>query len=213
VRLSVAGRTDRGVHARGQVISFDAPADRFDVAKLRRSIERLSAGAVALLAAEVAAPDFDARFSARWRQYRYVVRASPLGDPFTRTTAWTVGRALDLEMMNEGAAHLVGTHDFASCCRPAKASPGAVVAPTTVRRVLAAEWSEADDDQLHFEIRATAFCHQMVRSIVGMLVDVGRGRMTPESVPGVIAAKHRGAVRTVAPPHGLTLWEVGYDDL
>lgn len=164
-----------------------------------------------LVSAAVTDDDFNARFSARWRRYRYFVRTGAVASPFDRTTCWAVGEALDLERMNLAAAHLVGTHDFASFCRAPKAVPAAAAAPSTLRQVLDAAWRPDGDDRLCFEIRATAFCHQMVRSIVGLLVDVGRGRVEPDSVPAVLAAKDRAAVRTVAPPLGLTLWDVGYE--
>lgn len=185
---------------------------RLDERRLQRSIQSLSGGSVILVSAEVTDDDFNARFSARWRRYRYFVRTGAVASPFDRTTCWAVGRTLDLERMNVAAAQLVGTHDFASFCRAPKAVPAAATAPSTVRRVLDAAWHEDGDDRLHFEIRATAFCHQMVRSIVGLLVDVGRGRVEPDSVPTVLAAVDRAAVHTIAPPRGLMLWDVGYGD-
>jgi tRNA pseudouridine38-40 synthase len=105
---------------------------------------------------------------------------------------------------------MVGQHDFAAFCRAAKATPGAAHPPTTVRRVIEAGWSPVDDDGLRFEIRANAFCHQMVRSIVGLLVDVGRGDVDAGDVAGIIARGDRSGVPTLAPPHGLCLWDVGY---
>lgn len=194
------------------MISFDAPAGRLEERRLRRSIETLSGGAVALVSAVVAPDGFDARFSARWRRYRYAVGTAAAADPLRRLSTWELHQRLDLDRMNRAARHLVGTHDFASFCRAPKADPAAVNPPSTVRRVLDAEWFEEEADRLCFEIRATAFCHQLVRSIVGMLVDVGRGRVEADSVPEIVAAKDRARVRTVAPPHGLTLWDVGYDD-
>lgn len=211
MRISVAGRTDKGVHARGQVISFDAPAGRLDVRRLQRSIAALSGGAIALRSAEVVGDDFDARFSAQWRHYRYRVGTAAAADPLDRLTIWHLGATLDVAEMNEAAQVLVGTHDFASFCRAPKPVSAAATPASTIRRVLEATWTEVGPDERCFEIRATAFCHQMVRSIVGLCVDVGRGRIEASEVRSILESRDRGGVRTVAPPHGLTLWEVGYE--
>jgi tRNA pseudouridine38-40 synthase len=106
--------------------------------------------------------------------------------------------------MNAAAVHLEGEHDFASFCRKAGDR-------STVRLVRRAEWDRAADDLLVFHVEASSFCHQMVRSFVALCVDVGRGKVEPDSVPQILAAKDRHAARGAAPPHGLTLVEVGYD--
>ncbi len=113
--------------------------------------------------------------------------------------------------MSAACDPLLGEHDFASFCRRPKVEPGQPE-PSLVRRVFAAGWTEVVDEPAHlrFEIRANAFCHQMVRSIVGTLVDVGLGKLTPGDLRAVLVARDRGAAGQVAPPTGLTLWEVGY---
>lgn len=210
VELTGAGRTDAGVHAWGQVVSGDLPVDT-DLAGLTRRVNKLCAPAIAIRAAEWTNDDFDARFSARWRHYRYDVWNAPTPNPLLAGRAWFVPQPLALWAMNAACDPLVGEHDFASFCRRPKV-PDDQPEPTLVRRVLSARWSVADDQgpQLRFEIRANAFCHQMVRSIVGTLVDVGLGKLSPGDVRPIMLATDRGAAGQVAPPIGLVLWEVGY---
>jgi tRNA pseudouridine38-40 synthase len=130
----------------------------------------------------------------------------PTADPFLATTAWHVEAPLDLARMRLGCDPLIGEHDFSSFCRRPKGE-GEV---SLVRRVLDARWADQGDGLLRFDIAATAFCHQMVRSIVGTLVDVGRGRLRAGEVKGILAARDRGAAGEPAPPHGLCLEEVVY---
>lgn len=197
-----SGRTDRGVHARHQVVTFPV-AETPDLARLRRSLDSYLGGEVSVWKATEAPADFDARFSPTWRRYRYFVDTRPAGDPLTRNWVWHLGRELDLAAMNQAALSLVGEQDFASFCRRREGA-------TTVREVLEATWAP-EEPRTVFEVRARAFCHQMVRSLVGLSIDVGLGRVKPTAVPAIIAARDRQAVGTVAPPHGLVLWEVGFD--
>jgi len=206
VTLVGAGRTDAGVHAWGQVVSFDAP-DTADLAGLAKRVNSLCGPAVAVRAVERAEPGFDARHSARWRQYRYTVLARPEPDPFLADRAWHVRHPLELSVLRLATDPFIGEHDFSSFCkRPKVDGPP----PSLQRRVLDAGWTDLGDGVLRFEVRANAFCHQMVRSIVGTLVDVGLGRRRPGDVLAILRACDRGAAGTVAPPHGLCLWEVGY---
>lgn len=210
VELTGAGRTDAGVHGWGQVVSADLPADT-DLDDLVRRLNKLCGPAIVVRAARWTAPDFDARFSALWRHYRYDVWNDPVPNPFLAATTWHVPAPLRLWVMQAACAPLIGEHDFSSFCRRPKL-PGDEPPPSMVRRVLAATWTEVDDTPgvVRFDIRANAFCHQMVRSIVGMLVDVGLGRRSAGEITAVLRAKDRNAAGQVAPPHGLTLWEVGY---
>jgi len=210
VELTAAGRTDAGVHAWGQVVSLDVPAGA-DLARLQRSVNRLLRPAVVVRVAEWAPEGFDARFSARWRRYRYTIFNRPVPDPFLARTAWHVPEPLDLAALRLGADPLVGEHDFSSFCRARRVREG-VPAATLVRRVTDVGWETAPSGVLRFEIRANAFCHQMVRSIVGLLVDVGRGRRRAGDVLAVLRARDRAGVGNIAPPHGLCLWDVGYPD-
>ncbi len=224
VELTCAGRTDAGVHARGQVVTLDVPTSSIEsltqggrragdaLGALRDSLNGIIGPAVAVGAVTQVGSDFDARFSARSRTYRYTVLNREVSDPFLVDRAWWVDRPLDLPAMVAATAGVVGEHDFSCFCRrPKPASPDA--APVSlVRRVLSADWREAPEEPglLTFTITATAFCHQMVRSITGMVVDVGRGRRRPEDVGAALRSLDRARAGQLAPPHGLVLWEVGY---
>lgn len=197
----VAGRTDAGVHARGQVVSFTHDGN-VDPDRLARSLNGILGPEIAVRSVSVADDGFHARHSALWRRYRYRIGTSTGGDPLTRVYTWEVGRPLDVEAMGKAAADFLGEHDFSSFCR-------SVEGGSNVRRVEESVL-EVEGEVVTYWIRANAFCHQMVRSIVGHLYDIGRGFADPDSVPDVIAARDRSRVATVAPPHGLTLWEVGY---
>jgi len=209
VELAVAGRTDAGVHAWGQVVSLDLPDDA-DLARLQQSINRICGPALVVRGATWVDDGFEARFSARWRRYRYTICNRPVPDPFLAATAWHVPQPLDLRAMTLACDPLIGEHDFSSFCRRPKPAPGAP-AVSLVRRVRDASWVDEGDGVLRLWIRADAFCHQMVRSITGLLVDVGAGRRRAGDVMGVLRARDRAAAGTIAPPHGLCLWEVGYD--
>jgi tRNA pseudouridine38-40 synthase len=197
----VAGRTDARVHARGQVVSFQVEPP-VDVERLARSLNGLVGPEIAVMAATEVDDGFSARFSARWRCYRYSMSTGPAPDPLTRGFEWHVGPRLDHEAMMAAAAEFVGEHDFSAFCR-------SVEGRSNVRRVEETGW-ESDGDRLHFWIRANAFCHQMVRSLVGLCYDVGRGFTPVGSVGEIVESADRSRVATVAPPHGLILWEVGY---
>ena len=208
-----AGRTDAGVHAWGQVTSGDLPAST-DLAGLVRRLNRMCGPRIGIRSAEWCEdPEFSARFSARWRHYRYLIVNHEHTNPFLSPLAWHVPQPLDVAAMQLGCDPLIGEHDFSSFCRRPKPMPDAAP-PSMTRRVQLARWADARSEYgpgvLRFEIRANAFCHQMVRSIVGTLVDVGLGRLRAGDVRGILVARDRAGAGTVAPPHGLCLWEVGY---
>lgn len=209
VVVTGAGRTDKGVHAWGQVVTFDTYADRLQPERLQRSINSVCGPAIVVRAIELVDDDFDARFSARWRRYRYTILNSPTPNPFLHAYAWHLTDAVSVETMNEAGLALLGTHDFSSFCRrPPDHHDG--TPRTLVREVTGLTWERLDDDVLRCEITASAFCHQMVRSIVGTLVAVGRGRIAPDEVALILAARDRAAAGDLAPPQGLCLYEVGY---
>lgn len=197
-----AGRTDTGVHARGQVVHLDvdAVADP-EVALLARRLNGVLDRDVRVRRVVTAANGFDARFSPLWRRYAYRI-CDGVPDPLSRGHVLAWPRQLDVPAMNEAGGHLLGLHDFASFC---KRREGA----TTVRTLLDLGWVR-DGDLLTGTVRADAFCHHMVRSLVGALLAVGEGRR-PVAWPGeALAAGVRDPAVTVVPPHGLTLEEVGY---
>ena len=154
-------------------------------------------------------PDFDARFSAAARRYRYLVLNRPHPDPFLAATSWHVERPLDRWAMDLACDPFIGEHDFAAYCRRPKHRDGSVA--SLVRRVKEATWADDGDGLLRFEIEASSFCHQMVRSIVGTMVAVGHGRLRAGDVAGIIRGGDRSKAGDLAPPQGLTLWSVGYD--
>ena len=213
VELTGAGRTDTGVHAWGQVVSGFLPVDT-DLRRLVRSVNAMCAPDVAIRDAAWTTEEFSARFSATARTYLYTLWNDPAPNPLLVDRSWHVPQPLDLDAMNDGAAHLLGEHDFSSFCRrPRPANDAEEV--SLVRHLHVARWArpagtEWGDGLVRFEISGSSFCHQMVRSIVGTLVEVGRGRRRADSIPAVLAARDRAAAGTVAPPTGLVLQSVDY---
>jgi tRNA pseudouridine38-40 synthase len=195
--LTVAGRTDAGVHARGQVAHAD-----LDSVPPHRWLNAVLPADVRVFGVASAPAGFDARFSALSRRYSYRVADTPV-DPLRRrdTVAWP--RPLDIAALNEAAGRLLGEHDFAAFC---KRREGA----TTIRRLLALSWARGADMVLEATVEADAFCHSMVRALVGALLAVGEGRR-PATWPGqVLAAGVRDPAVTVVPAHGLCLERVNY---
>jgi tRNA pseudouridine38-40 synthase len=207
VVLVGAGRTDTGVHAWGQVVTFDAADDgRFDALALQRSLNSSLGPAVAVRAVDVVDPGFDARRSALSRRYRYTILNRPVHDPFLAATTWHIDDALSVRAMRLSCDPIIGEHDFSSFCRAPKRDPDA----SLTRRVFDARWLELGDGRLRFDIEASSFCHQMVRSLVGTMVEVGRGRRVAGDMAGVLRARNRSLAGHIAPPRGLCLWSVTY---
>jgi tRNA pseudouridine38-40 synthase len=203
VVLTCAGRTDAGVHAWGQVVSFETRAGT-DLEGLARSLNRSLGPKVAVRSVAPAPWGFSARHSASGRIYRYRIwnRAHP--NPFLASYSWHVPGPLDLAAMRLAADALVGEHDFASFCR--RHAPDA----SLVRRVTDARVSQPGPGLVLFEVHANAFCHQMVRSMVGTLAAVGTGRLRAGEMTSLLRARCRQAAGPVAPPGGLCLWQVLY---
>lgn len=212
VELTGAGRTDRGVHARGQVVDF-LTTEGVDLPALCRSVNGLCGPTIAVRDPALVPLDWSARFSARARRYRYTILNRPEPDPFLAATAWHVPQPLNLDLLRLGCDPLIGEHDFSSFCRRPTRADGAEA--SLVRNVMEACWIRGEgperQDVLEFWIEASSFCHQMVRSLTGTLVDVGLGRRTAGDLRGVLLARDRNAAGPVAPPHGLTLWAVRYE--
>jgi tRNA pseudouridine38-40 synthase len=203
VQLACAGRTDAGVHAWGQVASF-ASEPGLDPWRLQASVTSMLGPEVVIRSAEHVDPQFDARHSATSRTYRYTILNRSVPDPFRDRFTWWVPDRLDLRALRLAADPFVGEHDFASFCR--KGPEGS----STTRRVLESRWVDEGEGVLRYEIRGNAFCWQLVRSIVGTLVEVGLGKRRPGEMMGIIRARDRDAAGQLAPPRGLCLWEVGY---
>ena len=203
VAVTCAGRTDTGVHARGQVTHADVDVVP-DVDDLRRRLDGLLPDDIRVRRVVAAPAGFDARFSAVWRRYAYRIADDPAAvDPLTRNHVLTWPRPLDVDAINAAATDLLGRHDFASFCKKREGA-------TTIRTLLDLTWERDASGLLVGTVRADAFCHHMVRSLVGCLVAVGEGRRPVGWAADVLTATTRNpAVRVVA-ARGLTLEEVAY---
>jgi tRNA pseudouridine38-40 synthase len=220
-----AGRTDSGVHAFAQVVHVDLPTTLFkkdrgpDPERLSRSLNKQLRGRIQILNAQVVDGEFHARFAARWREYRYLVlEATPPGLEMTDAWAWTVQGPLDLDRMNQVSGQLLGTHDFRAFCRRPTNS---LTDEPLLRRVLEARWERLDDTwaltpahvpALKFTIRAQSFCHNMVRCLTSLIVEIGQGRWPEETLISRLESWSREHLPSPAPAQGLTLVAVGYDD-
>lgn len=206
-----SGRTDAGVHALGQVVSFDVANDELEgrnLYSLRRSLNALTHEDITVREVEERQPGFSARFDAQWREYHYHVCLDEVPPLFMRDFSWYVHGQLDIDAMREAAAHLVGEHDFKSFCMAASA-----VGKSTCRNVHEISLSREmimGEDILTIKVVGNAFLHSMVRTIVGTLVMVGRGQRKPEWVREVLEARNRTAAGENAPAAGLVFWRVQY---
>jgi tRNA pseudouridine38-40 synthase len=200
-----AGRTDAGVHALAQVMgTTDAPED-LDPIKTRDAVNAMCGPSIVLTACTPAPEGWHARFSARSRTYVYAILDADVPDPFLARTTSHHPRHLDVDAMNEAAGHLLGPHDFSSFGRVSE--PGA-----SAERVLYELRCRRDGDLVRIKARANAFISQMVRSLVGTLVQVGDGRRTPDEMRDVLEAGDRATAGPVAAPQGLCLVAVEYDE-
>jgi tRNA pseudouridine38-40 synthase len=207
--IVMSGRTDAGVHAAHQVLSFDAPEDKVDLERIAKVINQRLGPEVVATDVVLADSSFSARFDATGRRYRYRIMNRPTPDPFSARFAWWVPQPLNVAVMQLACEPFLGEQDFSSFCKRPKVGPGEEPL-SLVRRITEARWSDLGDGELVFEIAGSAFCHQMVRSIVGFHVAVGRGKRSAGEVRGVLAARDRQAAEQPAPPHGLTLVDIAY---
>jgi tRNA pseudouridine38-40 synthase len=207
-RLTAAGRTDAGVHARGQVAHADVAAGawRDGGPSAPRRLASALPPDVRVRSLELAPDGFDARFSALWRRYSYRVCDDPTAaDPLRRNDTLWHPRPLNLDAMNAAAAALLGEHDFAAFCRRREGA-------TTVRTLRELEWRRDDSGVAVARVVADAFCHSMVRALMGAMFPVGEGTREPGWPAAVLAAAVRDPAVRVAPPHPLCLEEVRYPD-
>jgi tRNA pseudouridine38-40 synthase len=202
VRVFGSGRTDAGVHARGQVASISIPRP-FDPGELQRALNAMLPADIVLLDVSPAPADFDPRRDARSRVYEYRVLNRKVASAFEYRYSWLVRDRLDPAAMNRAARIFVGEHDFA-----AFRSLGTDVT-TTVRRVIASEWTR-DADVLLYRVEATSFLRHMVRAMVAAMVEVGRGKLSADQIAAILAGRNRQAAPANAPPGGLYLVEVRY---
>ncbi len=211
-----SGRTDAGVHARGQVASF-AMAAPIPAANLQRALNRTLPEAIRVLSAEIAAADFHARHSARAKTYEYRIFRGEICPPWEARYAWALNWPLDPAAMRAAAELVVGEHDFTSF---AASDPDLATRNSTedeneperrgnVRTIFASGWTESGD-LLVYRVRGDGFLHHMVRNLVGTFVDAGRGQIAPEDVARILEARSRGAAGATAPARGLFLDSVEY---
>lgn len=211
VEVVCSGRTDAGVHALGQVVSFDVANDELEgrnIRSLRRSLNALTHEGITVREVEERQPGFSARFDAQWREYHYHVCLDEVPPLFMRDFSWYVHGQLDIDAMREAATYLVGEHDFKSFCMAASA----VGKPTcrNVHEISLSREMVMGEDILTIKVVGNAFLHSMVRTIVGTLVMVGRGQRKPEWVREVLEARNRTAAGENAPAAGLVFWRVQY---
>jgi tRNA pseudouridine38-40 synthase len=219
-RLTCAGRTDAGVHARAQVVHVDVDEAVLeglhgrrrsvgpDLLWLGRSLSSLCGPEIVVWRAGLAPEGFDARHSALARRYGYEISTGERPDPLERHAVWHVGGALDVAVLRLATDPVVGEHDFAAFCRR---PPGRLAGPM-VRVVHDAHWVVRGATRLAFEIEAGAFCHQMVRSVVGAVVAAGQGRLKPSDVASLLRSGSRAGAPPLAPARGLCLVGVRYRD-
>jgi tRNA pseudouridine38-40 synthase len=225
--VTCAGRTDAGVHARGQVVHVDLPPIPYDGTGLARAINRQLSPEIVVRRAEEVGDDFDARRSATGRSYRYLVWNAPAPDPLLAPIAWHVRDSLDLVAMRTASDVILGSHDFRSFCRRRPGTDGSIPLVRTVTRArwsidhgpeaidadgLASSASNAEARLLRFDISSNSFCHQMVRSLVGSLVEVGRGNQHAAGLLESLRAVSRHQMADPAPAAGLCLVSVDYAD-
>lgn len=202
VRVRASGRTDAGVHARGQVAAFTLPR-AFDPAELHRALNAILPADIVILNAEPVDDRFDPRRSAIARVYEYRILHQPWPSAFERRYSWLIRDPLDLERMNDAARAFVGEHDFA-----AFRTLGTEV-KSTVRRVHSSQWW-LDGARLTYRVEATSFLRHMVRTMVATMTEIGRGKLEPRIVTELLARGERSMAPAAAPPQGLFLLEVRY---
>jgi len=200
IRVYVAGRTDTGVHALAQVINFHTQTDK-KIEKLPRSLNGILPHDVVVKTVEVVPDEFHARFDAKSRQYFYVISRYPVA--IGRRYAYYVKFPLDLDSMQAGAAHLLGEHNFRAFCYSRTEDPHYLC------RVENIEWQDTGE-KIIMRIRANRFLRNMVRIIVGTLLEVGQGKIAPDEVSNILQSQQRETSGTTAPPHGLFLEKVHY---
>ena len=184
----------------------------FDISKIERSLNKLCAPFITVSDLQKTNDLFSARFSATHRTYRYKILNDEHPNPFYHRFTWHVRTQLDLDSMQRAAQAVVGEHDFSSFCRKATILIDGKEEEASLTREVISIAVKSEGSFVEIWVTATSFCHQMVRSIVGTLVEIGKGRMDESDMSSIISKKDRNAAGPVAPPQGLTLMEVGYSD-
>ncbi|WP_057767232.1 tRNA pseudouridine(38-40) synthase TruA [Cytobacillus praedii] len=202
VKVSASGRTDAGVHARGQVIHFDSPL-LIPLAKWEVALNTLLPDDIAIIRTELAADDFHARFDAKGKEYRYFIHRSAQRNPFKRHYAYQYPYSLDVKKINKAVPFLIGEYDFTSFC---SVKTDVVDKVREIRKIEVLE----EEDMLIFRFVGNGFLYNMVRILAGTLLGVGAGDISPETIPVILEKKDRAYAGKTAPAQGLYLWEVHY---
>ncbi len=205
VTTTASGRTDSGVHARGQVVHFDTDIASLGEEKIPKALNSLLPGDVRVVSAREVPGDFHARYAARIRVYHYQLRFGPAPDPWARRYSWTMDTPLDLERLNRMAAEVLGTHDFTAFAAAGDPSP------SRVRKILSSGFFP-QGPYLVYRVAGTAFLWHMVRSLVGTMVGLARSGGGPEEMRAILEGQDRFAAGTTAPARGLFLEKVLYDE-
>ncbi|MBS1821102.1 MAG: tRNA pseudouridine(38-40) synthase TruA [Acidobacteria bacterium] len=211
-----SGRTDTGVHALGQVVSFTLNSP-IPAPNLQRALNNLLPGSIRVLTLDEAPPSFHARHSARRKTYEYRIAPQVICLPTLAPFVWNCSWPLDLAAMQQAAAHVIGQHDFTSFAATdpdlQSRNGDGDAGRSFVRSIFASSWERDGDGLLIYRVTGSGFLHHMVRNLVGTFVDVGRGRTPAGAVPAILAARSRSAAGPTAPPQGLFLLGVVYDPL
>ncbi|MDM5282117.1 tRNA pseudouridine(38-40) synthase TruA [Peribacillus frigoritolerans] len=202
IKVTASGRTDSGVHAKGQVLHFESPLT-FPTENWIKAFSALLPTDIIVLEVDIVPDDFHARFHTTGKEYRYIVARSKLRDPFKRNYAYHYPYPLNVEAMSEAISYLIGTHDFTSFC----SAKTEVV--DKVRTIKEMDFEESDDFMV-FRFVGEGFLYNMVRILVGTLLDVGSGKMSPHDMSGILDKKDRSFAGKTAPAQGLYLWKVFY---
>ncbi|WP_127777537.1 tRNA pseudouridine(38-40) synthase TruA [Peribacillus frigoritolerans] len=202
IKVTASGRTDSGVHAKGQVLHFESPLT-FPTENWIKAFSALLPTDIIVLEVDIVPDDFHARFHTTGKEYRYIVARSKLRDPFKRNYAYHYPYPLNVEAMREAISYLIGTHDFTSFC----SAKTEVV--DKVRTIKEMDFEEGDDFMV-FRFVGEGFLYNMVRILVGTLLDVGSGKMSPHDMSGILDKKDRSFAGKTAPAQGLYLWKVFY---
>lgn len=204
IRVSASGRTDAGVHARGQVIHFDTTLE-IEPARWQKALNSMLPDEIAVLSVDIAKPDFHARFDAVGKEYRYFLLPSKHRDPFQRNYAYQFPYELNFDAMREAGRQLLGTHDFTSFCS------SKTEVEDKVRTLKEIDFYE-ENGLLVFRFVGDGFLYNMVRILVGTLLEVGTGRRAADTMLHLLAEQDRTLAGKTAPGHGLYLWQVYYDE-
>lgn len=204
INLVASGRTDAKVHALGQVVSFTT-SGKIPLENIGKATNAILPNSIVVISAHEVASDFHARFDAKGKTYQYKIIENERFNPFTANYAWLLGEKLDLKNMQKAADMILGEHDFSSF----QATGSTPTVP--VRKMTVAKWQKNEQGEVSFTVSGNGFLYHMVRNLVGTMVDVGLGKMTPTDFQQVLIAKNRKKAGKTAPAQGLYLCEVFYE--